>query len=97
MANVDICSGFNNDWSYDGYTVDLIKLMFEKSGYRVVHNDPYSGSITPPADFPYKSVMIEVNKRVYMDENLILLNRKSRQWMRWFGCLNRIYNSLLNL
>lgn len=96
IANVDICIGFNNDWSYDGYTVDLIKRMFEKSGYRVALNAPYSGSITPPANFPYKSVMIEVNKRVYMDENLILLNRNSRQWMRWFGCLNRIYNALLN-
>jgi hypothetical protein len=31
-----------------------------------------------------------------MDEKLILLNRNSRQWMRWFGCLNRIYNALLN-
>ena len=70
--------------------------MFEKSGYRVALNNPYSGSITPPADFPYKSVMIEINKRVYMDEDLILLHRNSRQWMRWFGCLNRIYNALLN-
>lgn len=39
--------------------------------------------------------MIEVNKRIYMDNNTLLLNKNARQWMRWYGCLERIYRKLL--
>ena len=39
--------------------------------------------------------MTEVNKRVYMTR-ICTLNPNSRQWMRWFGCINRIYDTILN-
>ena len=38
--------------------------------------------------------MIEVNKKIYMDERLLLLNNNPRQWMRWAGCLDKIYERL---
>ena len=93
----DICIGFNDDDSFDMHLVNIIKNEFEKSGYKVKMNYPFSNSITPVQmtdDFNYKSVMIEVNKRVYMDEDTLMLNNNPRQWMRWFGCLDRIYDSV---
>lgn len=96
MSDCDICIGYNNDWSYDSNVVEIIKDEFTKSGYKVYVNSPYSNSITPKTDFEYKSVMIEVNKRVYMDEDLVKLSNNQRQWMRWFGMLKRIYEGLMN-
>jgi len=100
LDSCDICIGYNNDWSYDADVVDIIASEFKKSGYSVSFNSPYSNSLTPLAegqDGFYKSVMIEVNKKVYLDERIMLLNPNSRQWMRWFGCLERIYDKLHNL
>lgn len=39
-------------------------------------NTPYSNSITPKTNFEYKSVMIEVNKRVYMNEKNVIFKSK---------------------
>lgn len=91
----DICIGFNEDESYDKGIVNTISAGFKKSGYSVSFNEPYSNSIYPDTGFAYHSVMIEVNKRIYMDNNTLLLNKNARQWMRWYGCLERIYRKLL--
>lgn len=91
----DICIGFNDDWSYDEDVVLLIKHIFEKHGYKTALNHPYSNSITPKTDFHYTSVKIEVNKRVYMNEKILILNPNVRQWMRWGQCINEIYDRLL--
>lgn len=96
MSKSDICIGFNNDWSYDESIVDIIKTEFENMGYSVSINTPYSNSITPKADFEYKSVKIEVNKRVYMNEKTLSLNPNIRQWMRWSSTINKIYDKILN-
>ena len=91
----DICIGFNNDWSYDKNVVDTIVKEFKDSGYSIKINEPFSNSITPETEkHNYKSVMIEVNKKVYMDVNTLKLNTNPRQWMRWFGCMERIYEKL---
>lgn len=60
-------------------------------------NYPYSNSLTPISndEANYKSIMIEVNKKVYMDEETLMLNPNARQWMRWYGCLDEIYSALL--
>ena len=68
-----------------------VKRQFEKSNYKVAVNRPYSYSLSPETGFIYKSLMIEVNKRVYMTR-IGTLNPNSRQWMRWFGCINRIWD-----
>ncbi len=98
IGSVDICIGFNDDFSYDAETVELIANQFKESGYQVAFNNPYSNSITPTKErTDYKSVMIEVNKRIYMDESNYKLQRNPRQWMRWYGCLDKLYNKLLGL
>lgn len=94
MANVDICIGFNNDLSYDERIVNIIKSIFEKKGYSVGINFPFSNSITPKTGFEYKSVMIEVNKRVYMNEHTLKLHSNVRQWMRWGSTIDKIYSEL---
>ncbi|MCM1140994.1 MAG: N-formylglutamate amidohydrolase [Muribaculum sp.] len=95
MADVDICIGFNDDWSYDEKLVAEIIKIFKTNGYSIGINNPYSNSITPTTEARYVSLMIEVNKRVYMNEKLLLLNRNHRQWMRWYGCLKRVYEHIL--
>jgi len=90
----DICIGFNDDQSYDETLVNLVRRKFEEMHYKVSLNTPYSNSITPSTGFTYKSLMIEVNKRVYMEKSG-MLSPNSRQWMRWYGCMNRIYKAIL--
>lgn len=69
LSDIDICVGFNEDWSKPSNEVlDTIVKHFEELGYKVGINEPYSNSISPKKDFAYQSVMIEVNKRVYLNE-----------------------------
>ena len=94
LYDCDICIGHNEDETYDERLVNLVKRQFENYGYKVAVNQPYTNSLAPKTGFTYKSLMIEVNKRVYLygSNNLI---PNSRQWMRWFGCLDKIYNAIL--
>lgn len=95
--NVDICIGYNDDWSYNKDVISIIQSEFTKSGYKVAFNEPYSNSLTPTHLGQYISVMIEVNKRIYMDEKTLLLNPNTRQWIRWKGCWDRILEKLTNM
>lgn len=64
--DIDICIGYNNDWSKpENELIDLIKTHFESNDYTVGINIPYSNSLTPACDFNYTSLMIELNKRTY--------------------------------
>jgi N-formylglutamate amidohydrolase len=90
----DICIGFNDDFSYDEEIINIVVDEFKKSGYSVGINTPYSNSITPKSDVKYKSVMIEVNKRIYMNENTLQLSSNPRQWIRWFNTIDRIYKRI---
>jgi N-formylglutamate amidohydrolase len=75
FSDIDVCIGYNEDWSKpDRETLDTIADTFTSFGYKVSINSPYSNSITPQAKFKYKSVMIEINKRIYLqDEHASLL------------------------
>lgn len=74
LSDVDICLGFNEDESKpDEEDILHIKKLFSSHGYNVGINDPYSNSITPKRDIVYNSLMIEVNKSCYMDENTLAL------------------------
>lgn len=92
----DICIGYNDDATYSAEIVETIKQTFEAFGYRVKLNAPYANSITIDTDVDYKSVMIEVNKRVYMDESTLMLSTNSKQWTRWYECIEHMYDLLLN-
>ncbi|MDO5316248.1 MAG: hypothetical protein Q4F82_09095 [bacterium] len=68
MGNVDVCVGFNDDWSRpDKALLDYAVNLFEDNGYSVGINYPYSNSEAPQCAFGYQSMMLEVNKRVYLE------------------------------
>lgn len=79
------------DWVRNKDIVDIVKHEFEKSGYSAacLFNEEFA--FEPSC----KSLFIKVNRRVYMNHGTLTLNPNSRQWMRWFGCLNRVYDKLL--
>ena len=65
--NPDICIGINKS----NYDIDLLEKTinhFSSFGYSVMINYPYSGSIISNKYPKVKSIMIEVNKRVYSDD-----------------------------
>ena len=95
LSDCDICIGHNDDWSYNKDIVDGIVKIFKNMGYSVEINKPYSNSISPEMPFPYTSVMIGVNKRVYMNEHILRLENSPLKWTRWAGTLKRIYNYLM--
>ena len=64
--NPDICIGLNN--YYDKTLLDETVNYFNKYGYSTKINYPYAGSLIPNEyinDSRIKSMMIEVNKRVF--------------------------------
>lgn len=76
---MDICIGFNEDWSRpQDSVIDLVARTFRDAGYVVGINTPYSNSIPPAKGFEYLSIMIEVNKRLYLrDDTDIYHNTES--------------------
>ncbi len=74
ISDVDICIGYNEDWSKPNKeTIELAVNLFEENGYRVGINDPYSNSETPECPYLYQSMMLEVNKRAYMEDGTLRL------------------------
>ena len=74
MGDVDICIGYNEDWSKPAKsTIELAVNLFEENGYKVGFNEPFSNSETPDCPFQYQSMMLEVNKRTYMAPNSLHL------------------------
>ena len=68
----DICIGIENDYSSEKLTEYFIE-HFKSYGYSVEINFPYTGSLVPNAyygktDTGIVSIMIEINKRVYMED-----------------------------
>jgi len=74
MGDVDICIGYNEDWSKPAKdTLEFAANLFEENGYKVGFNEPFSNSETPDCPFRYQSMMLEINKRVYMSEDSLHL------------------------
>lgn len=85
----DICIGYNDDWSYPSDDIiSEVEHIFNESGYNTRLNNPYSNSISPDTGFQYKSIMIEVNKRCYLDENLCI---KTELFRRLKETISMIY------
>lgn len=80
MPRPDICIGADEYHTPQKLT-DIIKLQFESLGYSVEINSPFSGSIVPSKyykqDKRVVSIMIEVNRKLYMNEETFL---KSKQF-----------------
>jgi N-formylglutamate amidohydrolase len=67
--DIDICIGYNDDETCPNHVViGNIAQHFKSKGYKVGINAPFSNSKTFFVPKQYHSVMIEVNKRLYMDE-----------------------------
>ena len=96
LSDVDICIGYNNDWSKpDSKTIDVTSEIFKSYKYKVGINNPYSNSITPQTTFRYKSFMIEVNKRVYLQPGDNSLALDSSKVSIFKSAINEIYKELL--
>lgn len=66
--DIDINFGYNDDWSKpSNKIIDLVLDHFK--GYKVGVNTPYGNSFSPKTDFVYPSIMIEINKKLYLSNN----------------------------
>ena len=70
--DIDICLGYNEDQTKPAEsTLRFVANHFRNHGYRVAFNKPFSNSKTVETDHPYHSLMIEVNKHCYMNEDTL--------------------------
>jgi N-formylglutamate amidohydrolase len=70
--DIDICIGYNDDETCPNKVViGNIVQHFKSRGYKVGINEPFSNSKTFAVPVDYHSVMIEVNKRLYMNEQTL--------------------------
>lgn len=94
VANdVDVCVGYNNDESFDKGIVSMVCDVFEKNGYNVCENFPYSNSLTPVKPLNYKSFMIEINKKTYINEDTLEINCG---YEKLYGTIDEVYANLKN-
>lgn len=92
-SQTDICIGFNEDFSKpEAQVLELVKDHFEKLGYKVGVNTPFSNAKTVDTPVYYHSLMIEVNKSLYMDEDTLL---KTSGFNTVAGDIRSVYNKLL--
>ena len=85
---VDICIGYNEDRTRPwGMAIDTVINHFRSLGYVVGVNTPFSNAKTFNTPVKYDSLMIELNKKLYMDE-------RSGQKKPTFGKLKSEINSL---
>lgn len=93
LSNIDICIGYNNDWSKpSNELIGIVASAFREHGYTVGINTPYSNSLSPNTGFIYKSIMIEINKRNYMLEDKII---KSNGFDKLYKITREIYGKIL--
>lgn len=93
--DVDICIGYNEDWSKpNDETIKGICKIFTDAGYCVGLNRPYSNSLTPMTNCKYKSVMIEVNKRLYL-RNGIEINVDTKYAPKLQNTIKKVYDFIL--
>ena len=68
----DICIG-TDSFHTPKWLIDTMRVGFEKFGYSTAVNKPFAGSIVPMAFYhkeaSVESIMIEVNRKLYMDES----------------------------
>lgn len=71
-AGIDICLGWNDDFTRPSDEVlSMVERHFRDKGYSVGLNTPFSNAKTVDTPAHYNALMIEVNKRLYMDEGTL--------------------------
>ena len=89
--DIDICIGYNDDETRpDKVVIGNIVQYFKSLGYKVGVNTPFSNSKTFNVPVKYHSIMIEVNKSLYMGEYSLMKDGG-------FDRLKREINSLYKL
>lgn len=88
----DICLGVDH-YHTPQYLINYFVEYFRSYGFTVEINNPYSGTIIPVEfygnNMNVQSIMIEVNKRLYMKEDMIVIPEKVVE-------LNKIMNKIFN-
>ena len=99
ISDVDICIGYNDDWTKPTeFVIELVSKFFNSHGYKVGVNSPYAESISPTTGFVYSSLMIDVNKRTYLDEQTLRLNNNAQELRKQLSVLYSIllrYNEVI--
>ena len=92
-SDIDVCIGFNDDGTRpEDEVVEYIVNQFKIFGYRVGINNPYTNSIVFCEG--HDSIMIEINKSVYMDESTL----EMQPWSyRIHNAIMRMYDNLLKV
>ena len=91
--DIDICIGYNDDETCPNkVTIGNIIQYFKSKGYKVGVNTPFSNSKTFEVPTEYHTVMIEVNKRLYMKEETL---EKTEGFMRLKDDIQSLYKILL--
>ena len=91
--DIDICIGYNDDETHPiEVAIGNIVQYFKSHGYKVGINKPFSNSKTFNVPMKYHSVMIEVNKRLYMNEQTL---EKSDSFYKLKHDIQSLYNVLL--
>jgi len=92
--DIDICIGFNEDYSKPSpEVIDTVKKHFTELGYRVGINTPFSNAKTVDAPVKYHSLMIEINKSLYMNEDTL---QKTENFGKVASDVQSLYRKLLN-
>lgn len=70
--DIDICIGYNDDETCPDKTIiGFVFQYFKSLGFKVGINEPFSNSKAFNVPIKYHSLMIEVNKRLYMNEQTL--------------------------
>lgn len=94
FKDIDICLGYNDDATKPSeITLRFVADFFRRYGYRVAFNKPFSNSKTVDTDLQYHSLMIEVNKHCYMDEDTLEI---TAGYYKLHSELQQLYHLLLN-
>ena len=89
---VDVCLGYNEDVSRPSQqTIEQVAQLFRDAGYSVAFNHPYSNALAPVGYIGH-ALMIEVNKRTYMDEQAL---QKSSGFDKLKNTIDAVYKALL--
>tara|TARA_R110002124_G_scaffold272468_1_gene441627 strand:+ start:4495 stop:5298 length:804 start_codon:yes stop_codon:yes gene_type:complete len=89
----DICLG-TDPFHTPEWITELVKNHFKKNGFKVDINTPYSGTMVPlnfyKKDKRLSSIMIEINRRLYLDDKYQLIQPRYKE-------LNKCINKLLSI
>lgn len=95
LSDVDVCIGYNDDWSKPNENIiDSVCDIFRKHGFKVGVNTPYGNSLTPQCSKQYLSFMIELNKRIYMRDDLAMDKEKTQKVV---SVIDEVYDYLKKL